>query len=257
MDSTASADDILALEARLDALQEASVDGFDPVRFRFMEALLVRARGHREGVSHILARRLTLALDEYHCAYCAAKEKATLSLARGTTQFPESRESLQALFDSNQFDALRRLLLKLELVSTAESLAHLAKDVASGGDAPDGNSATGSFDDILRQQEHTLLSKAGPSSTALPAHGFVASGPSGEGELDAIHYFRESLVKRNADKLVTQAIKEIPEGAGPLNPQKLIVQSLSSMRDLSPHYLNRFVAYIDTLLWLEKAGRKL
>jgi hypothetical protein len=75
-------------------------------------------------------------------------------------------------------------------------------------------------------------------------------------ELSSIHYFRESLVRRNADKLVTQAIREIPEGAGPLNSQKLIVQSLASMRDLSPHYLNRFVAYIDTLLWLEQTGEK-
>ena len=75
-------------------------------------------------------------------------------------------------------------------------------------------------------------------------------------ELSSIHYFRELRVRRNAEKLATQAIREIPEGAGPLNSQKLIVQSLASMRDLSPHYLNRFVAYIDTLLWLEQADEK-
>ncbi len=101
-----------------------------------------------------------------------------------------------------------------------------------------------SFDDILRQQEQALTRGEGDMSAI------------GQGQLNAIHHFRESLVKRNADKRVTQLIEEIPEDAGPLNPQKLIVQSLASMRDLSPHYLNRFVAYIDTLLWLEEAGGK-
>jgi hypothetical protein len=27
------------------------------------------------------------------------------------------------------------------------------------------------------------------------------------------------------------------------------------MRELSPHYLSRFVSYIDTLFWLEQAER--
>ena len=36
----------------------------------------------------------------------------------------------------------------------------------------------------------------------------------------------------------------------------LVLRALSSMRDLSPDYLKRFVVYADTLLRLEEAGRK-
>ena len=45
----------------------------------------------------------------------------------------------------------------------------------------------------------------------------------------------------------------LPQNPGPLNPQMLAIKSLSTMRELSPDYLNRFVSYVDTLLWLERS----
>ena len=63
------------------------------------------------------------------------------------------------------------------------------------------------------------------------------------------------MVRLNADKVVTQALAEVPEDCGPLNPQRLATRSLETMRDLSPHYLSRFVSYIDTLFWLEQAEK--
>ena len=47
-----------------------------------------------------------------------------------------------------------------------------------------------------------------------------------------------------------------PEDSGPLNPQMLITESLSQLRDLSPGYLSRFVTYFDTLFWLQQANGK-
>jgi len=58
----------------------------------------------------------------------------------------------------------------------------------------------------------------------------------------------------SSDKLVTRAIREGPKNAGPLNQQMLAIRSLTTMRKLSPQYLNRFISYIDTLFWLEQAG---
>ncbi len=63
-------------------------------------------------------------------------------------------------------------------------------------------------------------------------------------------------LKLNSDKLVTRVISEGPESPGPLNPQGLVIKSLATMRELSPDYLNRYVSYIDTLLWLEQASAK-
>ncbi len=44
----------------------------------------------------------------------------------------------------------------------------------------------------------------------------------------------------------------MPENAGPLNSHHLVHRSLLLMRDLSPEYLNRFMTYVDTLLWVDQ-----
>ena len=41
------------------------------------------------------------------------------------------------------------------------------------------------------------------------------------------------------------------EDAGPLNSSRLVHRSLTLMRGLSPEYLQQFLAYADTLSWLE------
>lgn len=75
-------------------------------------------------------------------------------------------------------------------------------------------------------------------------------------ELESTRQFRDSLARRKADRLVKHAVLEAPTEPGPLNPQMLALRSLEVMRELSPAYLNRFVGYIDTLLWLQQAGDK-
>jgi hypothetical protein len=74
-------------------------------------------------------------------------------------------------------------------------------------------------------------------------------------ELAAARGLRERGTRHQANKVLSQALRDIPSDSGPLNPQRLAVDSMVVMGDLSPRYLNRFVAYIDTLLWLEVAGK--
>ena len=74
-------------------------------------------------------------------------------------------------------------------------------------------------------------------------------------ELAAARGLRERGTRHQAAKVLSQALRDIPSDSGPLNPQRLAVDSMVVMGDLSPRYLNRFVAYIDTLLWLEVAGK--
>ncbi len=103
----------------------------------------------------------------------------------------------------------------------------------------------------LRQQELELVDameqQAVDASSSPPA--------ARQQELKAARRFHSALVKLNADKVVNRAVEEVPEAAGPLNPQRLATHSLTTMRDLSPHYLSRFVSYVDTLFWLEQAEK--
>ena len=39
-----------------------------------------------------------------------------------------------------------------------------------------------------------------------------------------------------------------------MNSQHLVLRSLERMRDIAPDYLQGFMSYIDTLIWLEHAA---
>lgn len=55
---------------------------------------------------------------------------------------------------------------------------------------------------------------------------------------------------------IRRAIEQIPENAGPMNAHRLVSRAVAAMEKLSPEYLNRFVNYADTLLALERLGKK-
>ncbi|WP_100638372.1 DUF2894 domain-containing protein [Marinobacter salexigens] len=55
---------------------------------------------------------------------------------------------------------------------------------------------------------------------------------------------------------VRHAIENAPEDAGPMNAHRLVSLAMAEMQRLSPEYLNRLVKYTDTLMALERLGRK-
>jgi hypothetical protein len=74
-------------------------------------------------------------------------------------------------------------------------------------------------------------------------------------ELKATRYFRNTWSKLSVDKQVTQAIKQAPKNAGPINSHMLVLRSLALMREISPDYLNRFTSYVDALLCLDQCDK--
>lgn len=77
--------------------------------------------------------------------------------------------------------------------------------------------------------------------------------PTGQGRIDnpRTAQFRQQLSKIRVQKQVSQAIAQAPQNAGPINSHMLVLRSLGLMRDLSPDYLNRFMGYVDCLLFLD------
>lgn len=74
--------------------------------------------------------------------------------------------------------------------------------------------------------------------------------PSGP-ELKSVAYFRDEWSKLSAEQQLTQTLAQAPANAGPMNSQHLVLRSLQVMRDISPDYLQGFMSYIDTLIWLD------
>lgn len=171
----------------IDALRERGADGFDPVRFRFIEALARRAASHHGDAKRIIDGKLATALTEYRQRFDRAN-RAEDPAARAVSQ--SQRTPLADLVD------------------------HLAQHAS---DDSEGN----------RQN--------------APA------------ELKSVRYFRNTWARLSVDQQVADALAQGPENAGPLNSHLLVLQSLKLMRDLSPDYLNRFMSYVDALLWLDQA----
>ncbi|MDH6169082.1 hypothetical protein M2282_004246 [Variovorax boronicumulans] len=73
-------------------------------------------------------------------------------------------------------------------------------------------------------------------------------------ELKMLQFFRSTWSKLSAERRLTQSLARLPQNAGPLNSHNLVHQSLTLMRELSPEYLNKFVSYVDALLWVDQAN---
>lgn len=216
----------MAPEAQIDALRTLGAERFDPVGFRFIEALARRAAARRAEAASALDGKLGMALAEFGKRFEHAGREARDAFARGEERFPEAAAELRQHCETGDFGALHRTLARLEAHSGSGPLAQLLAYIAHHG--PEGASG----------------------DRPAQAAGVMTEPP---GELKSIKYFRSTWSKLSVDRQLALALAQAPENAGPLNPHFLALQSLKLMRELSPAYLEQFLSYIDALQWLEQA----
>ncbi len=236
------------LGPHLALLVESGAHRFDPVRFCYIESLARRSLGKREPVCRFIERKALKALDDYQVRFDEARAEAADIVARVSSEYPNSADRIHGLFENCDFKGVRRLAGRLNRDSTQKALVTLTNQITQGASHSEENETYLSFDDILQRREDEVIQSFGNS---LAGEESTQSGR--KVELRSFHLFKETWAKLYSDKLVTHAIMERPENPGPLNAQMLATRSLSAMRNISPSYLNRFVSYIDTLLWLERA----
>lgn len=78
----------------------------------------------------------------------------------------------------------------------------------------------------------------------------AAATPASFPVLPALDEFRGIWSRVRAQSQLRQSLEQIPTDAGPLNSGSLVHRSLTLMRELSPGYLQHFLAYVDALAWL-------
>ena len=237
--------------ALLESLVQAGAHRYQPARFHYLCALVRRASSQQAPIADILAQRAAAALTAYQQAFSRARRETAVLVGELAMQFPQSAERLRQLLDSGDFRAVGRLATRLRRSATPGLLAGLTAQIADRQAVIAAEGSAGSLEAILRKQELQALNAA--AAPGLTEHGRAHTRANPTRELNAVRHFRESLVKINADRLVRQAIEEVPEDSGPLNPQKLVVYTMVTMGQLSPAYLRRLVCYLDTLLWLDQA----
>ncbi|WP_175946011.1 DUF2894 domain-containing protein [Caballeronia sp. BCC1704] len=77
----------------------------------------------------------------------------------------------------------------------------------------------------------------------------AATHPSHE---ELLEYLRGVWSKVSAERQLRESQQKVPKNAGPLNSSSLVHRSLALMREASPEYLQHFLAYVDTLSWMEE-----
>ena len=73
-----------------------------------------------------------------------------------------------------------------------------------------------------------------------------------EPDPELVEYFRQTWSRVRSEKQLRQSLDQVPRNAGPLNSSSLVHRALSLMREVSPGYLQQFLAYADALSWLEQ-----
>lgn len=244
------------LQADLNAMKASSAGGFDPPRFHFIESMLARALEHSGPARDLVAMKAATAFQEYQADFARAQQEAQTLIDRVTAHYPACSEALQSLFDGSELRALKRRARRLERCGNQTALASICGMIQNREADADENPAGNRIEDLLQQQEQQILASlsAGPRDPGDSAAGNLQ--PENPAELKSARRFRQSRQQHSADKRVSQAVKASPEDSGPLNAHRLVIRSLETMRDISPHYTRRFAAYIDTLLWLEQAAAK-
>ncbi len=71
-------------------------------------------------------------------------------------------------------------------------------------------------------------------------------------QLPALEQFRALWATLRTESQVRQTLaQEAPSDSGPLNSSMLVHRTLGWMGDISPGYLQHFLAYLDNLAWLD------
>ena len=174
---------------------------------------------------------------------------------RGAEPFDPVRlhflESLARRAQEHQ-GAVKRLLEDRLSHSLAQYQQRLVLHEEAAGDLQ--RQERGHKPDTLAGLTRTLAQHLSADAQASADAGDVSVGF--RPELKSIRNFRQTWSRLSVDRQLAQAIEQGPDNAGPFNSHQLVLRALSMMRDIAPHYLNRFMSHADALLWLDQAAGK-
>lgn len=150
-------------------------------------------------------------------------------------------------------DGEARRLIDQRLADLLEAYAHDVERSLPQGEAAkasiaasNGEATPGPFGELIEQLarasevrgESTTMKLSSPA-TALP-------------EMELLGEFRRIWSAVRTESQLRQSMEQAPENAGPLNSRALVHRTIALMRELSPGYLQYFLAYVDDLSWMER-----
>lgn len=203
---------------QLQALHQQGAERWCPVEFHYAQTLAQRAQAHQGLVRQRLEMKLVQALVGLQERSQQTQTVWQHKVAAAAQRHPAAAAELRTWLTQGQAAAIQRRITALDNASRLAPLKALVAHVVPLAEA---------------------------------AHG--TSGPTpARPELNTVRRFRSTWSKFSVDQQLSKDLAQAPRNAGPINSHMLTLRALEAMRDLSPDYLNRFVSYVDTLLFLEQ-----
>lgn len=221
------ADALAPLQARLEGLRREGAWRLAPAHFAYLEALARRLADQPEAVAAPLRERLHAALLAYAARFEQAQAVAAAQASRLAASQPALARELRRLQATGDLTGVRRLATR-----TARS------------------QATPGLKALAALNAHVREATPARSEPAAPGT------PTPREELASARRFRQAWTRRRSLEQVQRAVARAPANAGPLNSHALVLQSLALARELSPAYLRRVLAQVESLQWLERAREK-
>jgi len=104
---------------------------------------------------------------------------------------------------------------------------------------------------LLQQLEADPLQYQLPLSTANAVVSDNGDDGNDTALMPALDEFQQLWSRIRIDSLLRQCLDSLPEDAGPLHSSVLTYRAMALMQELSPEYLQHFIAYVDVLTWME------
>lgn len=228
------------LDRLLRSLAGTGANNWDPVAFAFIAALLRRAAEQREPRATDTRARARAALARYLDHLHRARDEAATLASELVAAQPGLHDVVQQRLAAWDFRGLARLGLRPPREPGPGPLGQLVRALEAGAaERDDAVEAAGSaLGSSLQAQEKALLGSFAAHEPARP-------------ELRSARHYRHTAQRESARRRVADSLASSPEDSGPLNPQKLAARALGAMQELSPACSAHYVAYIDTLFYLD------
>jgi hypothetical protein len=174
-------------------------------------------------------------------------------------------EALARRAELQQGEARRVLDQKIEalvqaLVAAAGSASHVTAEEGVSRDAASlaRGSGPGPLASVLAHlAQHRAAPRAAEEAPTGMARDGAPAGPASAraSPVDAqtLEFFRRTWSRLSAEQRLAQSRSALPGNAGPLNSQHVVHRALTSLRELSPAYFERFMNHVDALMWLDRA----
>lgn len=244
--------DVEALQRRFDDLQGTGAERINATAWAHIVALHRRWLLASEPRRHRLFNRLSAALEAFVVERDTLQARVDDCLSALPLLSPAQSEHCAQLREQGDLHGVLRYAAACRRRFTHSQLVDELAALRRALDASLDIEVVGlsEVDKMLRTQQQEILSAL---ATAEPESASTSQSPqtSGAPPLKSIKVLRQRSEQNSVEQRVDQAIERSPESPGPLNPQMLAIKALTTMRELSPQYLQRYMAYLDTLFWLD------